>query len=176
MASAADNLVTRLLDELDRRGLSDKVALRQGDRAWTYTQLSEQVARVSGALRSLRIGRGERVVILMRDTLEAASSILGIIHAGAVAAPLSELSAAEDVKDYLLHASAVAALVDAELEPLLDEIRAETPALREILCVGPRAAGERDFHTVVAAASAQVAAVPVEPGDVCVLLYSAGSG
>src|SRR6185503_5128037 len=128
MASAADNLVTRLFDELERRALTEKVALRQGDRAWTYKELSEQVARVSGALRSLRISRGERVVVLMRDTLEAASSVLGIIHAGAVAAPLSELSTAEDVKDYLLNAGAVAALVDTELEPLLDEIRAETPA------------------------------------------------
>jgi benzoate-CoA ligase len=176
MASAADNLVTRLFDELDRRALTEKVALRQGDRAWTYKELADQVARVSGALRSLRIARGERVVVLMRDTLEAASSVLGIIHAGAVAAPLSELSTAEDVKDYLLNAGAVAALVDADLEPLLDEIRAETPALREILCVGPRAAGERDFHTVVSAASAEIAPMAVEPGDVCVLLYSAGSG
>lgn len=176
MASASDNLVTRLFDDLVPRGIGDKIALRQGDRAWSYTQLADQVARVSGALRSLRIVRGERVAILMRDTLEAASSILGTIHAGAVAAPLSELSTAEDVKDYLLHAGAVAALVDGELEPLLDEIRVEVPALREILCVGPRAAGERDFHTVVAGASAQVVAAPVEPGDVCVLLYSAGSG
>src|SRR5512134_858341 len=175
MASATDNLVSRLLDDVVGRGVTDKVALRQGDRQWTYGQLAEQVARVSGALRSLRISRGERVAILMRDTLEAASSILGIIHAGGVAVPLSELSTADNVKDYLNHAGAVAALVDTELEPLLDEIRAETPALREILCVGPRAAGERDFHTVVAAASAQVAAAPVDTGDVCLLLYSAGS-
>src|SRR5437868_1204673 len=79
---------------LGPRGIGEKVALRQGDRQWTYTQLADQVARVSGALRALRIVRGERVAILMRDTLEAASSILGIIHAGGVAAPLSELSTA----------------------------------------------------------------------------------
>jgi len=176
MAPVGDNLVTRLLDDLGPRGRGDKVALRQGDRAWTFSQLAEQVTRVSSALRSLRIARGERVVVLMRDTLEAASSILGIIHAGGIAVPLSELSTAEDVKDYLLHAGAVAALVDAELEPLLDEIRAETPALREILCVGPRTAGERDFHTVVAAASAQVPPAATSGGDTCLLLYSAGSG
>jgi benzoate-CoA ligase len=176
MASASDNLVSRLLDDVGPRGIADKVALHQGDRAWTYGQLADQVARVSGALRSLRIIRGERVAVLMRDTLEAASSLLGIIHAGGIAVPISELSTAEDVKDYLLHAGAVAALVDAELEPLLDEIRAEAPALREILCIGPRAAGERDFHTVVAGASAQGAAAAVEHDDICLLLYSAGSG
>jgi benzoate-CoA ligase family protein len=176
MAATGDNIVTRLLDDVSGRGIADKVALRQGDRAWTYAQLADQVTRVSGALKALRISRGERVVVLMRDTLEAASSILGIIRCGGVAVPLSELSTPEDIKDLLIHANAVAALVDAELEPHLDEIRAETPALREVLCVGPRAAGERDFHTVVAAASAQIAATAVEAGDVCLLLYSAGSG
>jgi benzoate-CoA ligase family protein len=176
MAEPGENLAARLFDAVATRGIAEKVALRQGDRSWTYAQLAEQVARVSGALRSLRVSRGERVVVLMRDTLEAASSILGIIHAAGVAVPLSELATPEDVKDYLVHASAVCALVDAELEPHLDEIRAETPALREVLCVGPRAAGERDFHTVVSGASAQITAAAVEPGDVCLLLYSAGSG
>ena len=179
MASAGDNIVTRLLDNLAGRGLSDKLALRQGERTWGYTQLSEQVARVSGALRALRIGRGERVAILMRDTLEAAASILGVIHAGAVAVPLSELATAEDVKDYLNHAGAVAALVDADLERHVDEVRVETPTLREVLCSGPRgqrAAGERDFHALVAAASAYAPPAAVERGEVCLLLYSAGTG
>src|SRR5262245_35368532 len=42
MASAGDNIVTRLLDNLAGRGLSDKLALRQGERTWGYAQLSEQ--------------------------------------------------------------------------------------------------------------------------------------
>jgi benzoate-CoA ligase len=175
VGEVAENIVTRLTDDIVARGRGDKVALRQADRMWTYTQLSEQVARVSGALKSLRVARGERVAILMRDTLEAAASLLGVIHAGGVAVPLSELATPDDIKDYLVHAGAVVALVDAELEPVLDEARGETK-LREIMCVGAKSAGERDFHALVAAAAAHGPAVAVDPGDVCLLLYSAGSG
>jgi len=45
----------------------------------------------------------------MRDTLEAAASILGVIHAGAVAVPISELATPDDLREYVLHAGAVIA-------------------------------------------------------------------
>jgi benzoate-CoA ligase family protein len=175
MVSPNHNLAVRLLDGALGRGLGDKIALREGDRHWTYDQVAEQVGRVSAALRALRVQRGERVALLMRDTLEAAASILGVIHAGAVAVPLSELARPADIQTYLEHCGAVAAIVDGELEPALDEIRAEVPQLREILCVGARSAGERDFHSVTRAAAPAPVAAAVEPTDMALILYSAGA-
>jgi acyl-coenzyme A synthetase/AMP-(fatty) acid ligase len=172
----AANFATSLLERVRAEGWESRVALRQGDRAWTYAQLSAQVGRVASALRSLRVSPGERVALLMRDTLEAAASLLGTIHAGAIAVPLSELSTATDVKDYLLHSGAAVAIVEASLEPALDEIRAELPALREVLCVGAGAAGLRDFHAMVTAASPHAPSGGGSATDTCVLLYSAGAG
>jgi len=180
MASPANNLASRLVQGALDRGLADKVALREGERAWTYGQLADQVARFAAALRSLKIGRGERVAMLVRDTLEGAAAILGTIHAGAVAVPMSELARAHDIKTYLEHCGAVAAVVDDELARILDEVRAEVAELREIVVVGDLPDGEgvsgnlRSFTSVVDAAAPGAAAQAVEPGDVCVILYSAG--
>ncbi|MEZ4365916.1 MAG: AMP-binding protein [Kofleriaceae bacterium] len=176
MSVAPSNLAQRLFEDARARGHGDRVALRQGDRAWTYDQLAEQVERVAGALRSVKIARGERVALLMRDTLEAVASLLGTIHAGAVAVPLSELATPIDLKDYLVHAGCAVAIVEGALDPVLDEIRAEIPALREVLCVGPGSAGARDFHALLAAATPPTPAAAVTPEEVCVLLYSAGAG
>ncbi|HTJ44457.1 MAG TPA: benzoate-CoA ligase family protein [Kofleriaceae bacterium] len=179
MVSPSHNLAVRVLEGAKRRGLGDKIALRENDRYWSYEQLEEQVGRVSSALRSLRLARGERVAILMRDTLEAAASILGVIHAGAVAVPLSELARPSDIRTYLEHCGAVCAIVDGELEPALDEIRAQVPALREVLCVGSdassRGAGERDFLSIVRAAAPAPVATAVSTTDMCLILYSAGA-
>jgi benzoate-CoA ligase len=173
MPSPTDNLAARLLEGAARHG--DRVALREGERAWTYAVLADEVARISTALRGLGLQRGERVAILMRDTLEAAASILGVIHAGAVAVPLSELVRPSDLRTYLTHCGAVAAIVDSELDPALDEIRGEVVALREVLCVGAGSAGERDFHTIVRAAAPAATAAPVLTTDLCLILYSAGA-
>ncbi len=169
------NLAAWLIDGALAAGAGPRVALREGERAWTFDQLADQVARTSAALRGLRLGRGERVLIMMRDTLEAAAAILGTIHAGAIAVPVSELGTADDVQDCVLHAGAGIAITDGAHEAVLDAIRNDTPDLREIVCVDPKMPGSQDFHKLVAAAQPQPAA-PSGETDVALLLYSAGSG
>jgi benzoate-CoA ligase len=177
MPAPAHNLAAQLCQGAIGRGLGDRPALREDERVWTYAQLTDQVARVASALRALRIGRGERVALLVRDTLEGAASILGAIWAGAVAVPMSELSRAHDVRTYLEHCGAVAAIVDENLAEVLDEARAEVPDLRELIVVGDRPAGEEGafrHYDVLVHAAAPGAPAPVEPSDVCLILYSAG--
>jgi benzoate-CoA ligase len=169
------NLAAWLIDGPIANGAGARPALREGNRAWTFDELATVVAKTSSALRGLKLGRGERVLILMRDTLEAAAAILGTIHAGAVAVPVSELSTPDDVQDYVLHAGAGIAITDGAHEAVLDAIRNETPDLREVVCVNAKLPGSHDFQKLVDAAEPQPAA-PSGPEDVCLLLYSAGSG
>jgi benzoate-CoA ligase family protein len=173
--SAAGNLTAWLLETALASGAGARCALREGDRAWTYDELADHVARLSAALRGLRLQRGERVLILMSDTLEAAAAILGVIHAGAVAVPVSELSTPDDVQDLVLHAGAPIAIVDTAHEQVVDAVRAETPDLREVICVGARRPGTHDYHKLVAAAS-PLPPIPMGDSDIALLLYSAGSG
>lgn len=176
MPARGGNLSARILDRAAEHGWGDDIALREGERAWTYDELADHVRRVATVLRTLRIGRGERVAILMRDSLEAAAAILGAIHMGAVAVPLSELARPIALRDYLNNSGAAAAIVHGSLEPALDEIRAEVPNLREVLCLGERSAGERDFFAAVRAAAPAPEPAAVDDGDNALLLYSAGVG
>jgi benzoate-CoA ligase family protein len=169
------NLAAWLLGDVATDGTGPRCALREGTRAWTFEELTEQVGRVSGALRGLKLQRGERVLVLMRDTLEAAAAILGTIHAGAVAVPVSELSTTKDVQDIVLHAGAVIAIVDPTHEKVVDEVRTETPDLREVICVGSTLPGTLDYQQLVDAAS-PIPSVGMSETDPAILLYSAGSG
>ncbi|HEX4423184.1 MAG TPA: benzoate-CoA ligase family protein [Kofleriaceae bacterium] len=173
--SQVGNLAAWLLDGALANGAGPRCALREGDRAWTFDELARAVAKLSSALRGMRLGRGERVLILMRDTLEASAAILAVIHAGAVAVPVSELATPDDLREYVLHAGAVIALVDHTHEQVVDAVRAATPDLREVICVGAKLAGVQDFQRVVDAAAPQPP-VAMGPSDVCLLIYSAGSG
>jgi len=173
--SQVGNLAAWLLDGALASGAGARCALREGDRGWTFDELAATVARLSAALRAMRLGRGERVLILMRDTLEASAAILAVIHAGAVAVPVSELSTPGDLREYVLHAGAVIAVVDDSHEKVIDAIRTETPDLREVICVGAKLAGSQDFRAILDAAAPQPP-VAMGPSDVCLLLYSAGSG
>jgi benzoate-CoA ligase family protein len=164
-----------LLEGALASGAGPRHALREGDRAWTYDELADHVAKLSAALRGLKLSRGERVLILMRDTMEAAAAILAVIHAGAVAVPVSELATPDDVQEYVLHAAAVIAIVDDSHESVVDAVRSNTPDLREVICVGATLPGVHGYRALVAA-TAPLPPVPMGETDISLLLYSAGSG
>jgi benzoate-CoA ligase len=175
MAEAVANLPRRIFDRAREAGWSDRVALREPERAWTYAELEDQVRRVHAALRTLRINKGDRIAVFMPDSLEAASALLGIIHMGAVAVPLSELGTSNDVRDYLTDCGAIAAIVHSSLEPTFDEIRTEVPSLQEVMVVGSANPGERDFLSLVRGAAPASQSADVELDAPAMVLYSAGA-
>jgi acyl-coenzyme A synthetase/AMP-(fatty) acid ligase len=127
------NLSAWLFESARSDGDDQRHVLQQGERAMTCAELVDSVARLASALKDIGVARGERVAVVMRDTIEAATAILGVIHAGAIAVPLSELATADDLVDYLVHCEAAIAIVDAEHRSVVDSVRAETPKLRIVL-------------------------------------------
>ena len=152
-------------------GEASGIAIREPQRAWSYDKLGDTVARFGAALVALGVKRGDRVVVLSPDGLEAAAAILGAIHAGAIAVPLSELGRARDVRAFIRDSGAVLAVVHGSLEPVFDEVRAELPSLAQTVVIGTASGGQHAFDALVAAHE------PAPPADtttrdLALLLYS----
>ncbi len=84
--NAADFLVHRHV----RSGAQDKIALI-GSRTRTYGELSHDVASLASGLRGLGLRRDDRIVLVMADDVEMATSILAAFHGGFVAVPVSTM-------------------------------------------------------------------------------------
>ena len=164
------NLAASLLEVAGASG-GARVALREPQRQWTYDELGDTVARVAGGLRGLGVRRGDRVAVLMPDGLEAVAAILGIIHAGAVAVPLSELQRPNDVRAFIRDAEAVAAVVQDSLQGVLDEVRAELPSLRDVIVAGVPRGSDTAFDALVAD-TRPASPADTDAGDLALILYS----
>jgi acyl-CoA synthetase (AMP-forming)/AMP-acid ligase II len=82
------NLLTSfLLDTAAARG--DQIALRDGVRAFDFARTAVLAFAVARDLQRAGIGRGDRVVLLMTNSIGFCVSFWGILLAGAVAVPLS---------------------------------------------------------------------------------------
>ena len=84
----------------------------------------------------LGVQRGDRVAVVLRNSVEAAIAIYGILRAGAAFVPLNPTAKAEKLGYLLAHSEAVAAICDAEIAPRLHEARDHAPGLRHRSCVG----------------------------------------
>jgi len=172
MTAGTANFAARLFADAAERGWAERTALRELERSWTFAELEDRTRRVAAALAGAGVARGERVAVLMPDSLEAAAALLGIVYAGAVAVPLSELATPTDVRDYLSDCAAVAAIVHPDLADTVDEIRREAPGLREVFSWSNARPGEHDLGELVDDTEPATAPADVAGTEVALVLYS----
>jgi acetyl-CoA synthetase len=159
---------------------SSRIALHcedeQGRRAsYTYAALQRDANRLSNALRSLGVERGDRVAIVLPQRPETAVSHIAIYQLGAVAMPLSLLFGPEALAYRLQHSAATVAIVDDSALPAIESIRANCPDLAQVIVVVGSPSGEYDWSKVLAAAADRFEPVATRAGDPAVLIYTSGT-
>jgi benzoate-CoA ligase family protein len=88
---AGFNAVDYLLDRHLRAGRGERTAVVGAGRTLTYAELADEVARVAGGLAGIGVRPEERVMLCMVDGVEMLTGILGAMHLGAVAVPVSTM-------------------------------------------------------------------------------------
>src|SRR5262245_20405435 len=97
-------------------GRGGKIAYIDDSGTCTYAQLAERVDRACNALRSIGIGREERIAIAMLDSADWVAVFLGAIKAGIVPVALNTLLTPADYEYQLKDSGAKALFVS---DPLL---------------------------------------------------------
>jgi acyl-CoA synthetase (AMP-forming)/AMP-acid ligase II len=105
-----------------------------GTRSWR--ELVTRIAKFAGALRGLGVTTGDRVAILAPNCDEYVEFLYGVPWADGVLVPLNSRWSATEIA-YALNDAEVGTLFVHEIfAPALDEIRAQSPALREVVVIG----------------------------------------
>ncbi len=90
-----------------------RVAIWGEPAAVTYGELRTLVNRVGNALLASGVTRGDRVLIVLRDSVEFVAAFFGAVKIGAIAVPVNPMVRAKDYAYYLRDTEARAAIVDA---------------------------------------------------------------
>ena len=155
------NIARLLADGIARAG--DRPALVQGERALTYRELGDRVARLAAGLAGLGLRRGDRVVLLMPNRPELAESLWAAFHGGFVAVPVNWHLHPDEVAYIVRHCGAAAVVVS-------DETQAATRGLPDGVRVVRTGAGYEDL---LAAAASPLAVTAAE--DPAWLFYTSGT-
>lgn len=158
----------------------EQVALVFHEVCLTYRELDALVNTLANALLDLGIRRGQRVCLFMTNRPEYVISWFAIARIGAVASPLNPSYKEREVAYQLVNSDAVALIVQSELLPLVEAVRAQAPDLRLLLVVD---AAEHDAEAQSYSVSRLLASYPAtppaisEPGweDLVALPYSSGT-
>jgi len=150
----------------------DAPAIIDGGEALTYQDWYARIDRLAGGLRALGLQRGERVVSVLQNNLQAATLHWACQLAGVVIVPLNWRMKPEEV-DYCVGDCEARAIV---YEGVSAEAVAQAPACAGIarIAVGDAAGGTHSFADLVAGGVAGNA--PAASGDdYSVFLYTSGT-
>jgi len=109
-------------------------------RRLTFGELSRASNRAANFLAAHGVGRGDRVFVMLPRIPEWHVVLLGCMKLGAVPMPGTTLLTGRDIAYRIGRAEAVAAVVDPEGVPKVDEARESCPTLGTSVCVGERQA------------------------------------
>jgi long-chain acyl-CoA synthetase len=163
-----------------------QIALRwkdgDGFAEWTWADYADRATRLAGALGELGIGRGDRVVLLMRNRPEFHVADVAVMLCGATPISIYNSSASDQIEYLAGHCNAVAAIVEdgTYLDRLL-AVRGALPALRHVAVIDVPAAGvasdvlkwdELLTHEPV---DLDAAAAIAQPSDLATVIYTSGT-
>jgi benzoate-CoA ligase len=126
----AFNAAADLLEPNLAGGRAEKCAIIDRDGRYSYGELADRVARMSGAFAALGVAREQRVLLCLLDTIDFPTVFLGAIRTGVVPVPLNTLLVADDYRWILANSGATAVFVSSELSHHWNEIAADFPHVR----------------------------------------------
>jgi benzoate-CoA ligase family protein len=176
------NLADYFLFDREREGKGDKVALRFGDRAWTYAEVAARSRAVARVLLDGGLAPEQRVYIVLPDVPPFAWAIFGTLAAGGVVTMGNPIAPPDDLCYVLDYVKAAVLITTPEVAAQLAPRLGQLPHLRAVLLAPGAATGEDPEATVEiagpAAGAGALAATPlprVRRDDPAIWLFTSGS-
>jgi len=119
---------------------SGDTGVRCGERFTAYADLFSRALRASGGLRELGVGAGDRVALLMRNSIEFLEASIATVPLAANAVPINWHWRGEEIAHVLSDSGASVLIVHADLWP---EIAEHVPPGVAIVAVPPDGDGSR---------------------------------
>ena len=167
------NLISMLKDTVKQH--SDNIAIVLGEQRLSYTELDEASGRVANALRELKVKKGDRIAMLLPNSLEFAIIFFGIIKAGGIAVPLDTRYHIEEL-DYFFDNSTPRVLFGESpyLKPILPVLSRFT-SIEHVICLDY---SDKDrllsYSEIINTYPANVVTVDLTPDDAGVISYTGG--
>jgi crotonobetaine/carnitine-CoA ligase len=177
LENPADRNAGRLLT-LQAAEIPDAIAYRTGDASYTFAKANAQVNRYAEGLHRLGVGKGDRVVLFLRSSIEFIFLALATNKLGAVWVPINGDYKGSWLRDAITESRGRVVVSDTSKLPRLREVL--SPAECGTLLVNnldgsELPAGAVDLQSFDSLPAAEPADPGILPGDTSAILWTSGT-
>ena len=145
---------------------------------YTHTEFNARINRLSNALRTLGLRRGDKIAVVLDNSIELLEIYQAVAKTGLVVVPLSPLLRGDGLVTLVNDADSAAVITMQSMVEHFEAVRDRIDVApdRYIVTDSREAAGYRNYHDLTAAASdAEPPWVDVTDDDPYNIIYSSGT-
>jgi fatty-acyl-CoA synthase len=164
--------------ERAERLFGNKVGIVDGEVRLTYREYGERCDRLSNALASLGVGRGDRVAWLGYNSHQLLEAYYGVVQMGAVLLPLNIRLTPQEIAFILNDSETVTLFFNRDFLPLVNALRSQAPTVKHWIPLekGASIGDEHEYEDLLAAAGADFTPPPdIKDDELAELFYTSGT-
>lgn len=168
-------LLSRVENHIQTLDPGKEAVKLESDRTWTYGELNEITNRYANALKGLGVKKGDRVGILLYNSIEYIALYFAVAKLGAIAVRLNFRLESEELNYALNDSGSTILCFDAHLVEKIDPIRPSVD-VREYICAGGTAPGwAMNWDYLESGSSIFHETDEIDKSDPVMLMYTSGT-
>jgi len=163
--------------KMNAKNLPQTVALCDSRRRFTYPEVNRRVNRLAHRLMEMGLKKGDKLAVLMENSIEIVELYLATAKTGIVIVPVNFRLVGPEVAYIVDNADAKALAVHHEFTPCVDAIKDQLEQIQpeNYIVVDRRKAGYREYEALIDGAPENEPDVQVLPSDSWILIYTSGT-
>ncbi|MBL6749007.1 MAG: long-chain-fatty-acid--CoA ligase [Nevskia sp.] len=159
------------------RRVPDAIAFQMGAMRRSFAEIDGRVTRLAQALAARGVRHGDRVAVLMTNSIEMVEAFVAVVRLGAICVPVNFRLVAPEVAYIVGNCGARVVIVDGALVPLVAPLKDADGAALRLIVREPAAAlrGAEEYEQVLAAAAATPVQAQVGENDAAFIMYTSGT-
>lgn len=153
----------------------DRTALVVHGRTYPFAEVEARGNRLANALIALGLRPGERIAVLLANSVHSVDSIFGVEKAALTYVALNARHTVHEHAEILNDAEATAVLIGPQFAAIGAQLAARVPSLKHVIALDWSAAGSLDYDKLVSAAGDTAPAIEVSADHLVRVMYTSGT-
>ena len=163
--------------KINAKKFPDTVMLKDSQRSFTYPEVNKRVNQLAHSLLSLGLSKGDKVAVLLENSIEIIEVFLATAKTGIIIVPINFRLVSSEVEYIADNSDAKAFIVHDEFTSTVNPIKASLKniAADNYITVGQPVEGYRSYDAFIEDAPDSEPDLDVDPEDTWILIYTSGT-
>ncbi len=163
--------------KINAKKFPDRIACCDAARQFTYPEINTRVNRLANSLLALGLEKGDRIAVLMENSIELVELFLAVAKTGMVIVPINFRLVASEIDYIVKNAKAKAIVADIEFSPAIDEVKAGFNRIDpdRYIVLGGQRDGWQSFESFAKRGDASEPEATLSSKDTWIHIYTSGT-